>query len=151
MPKNAVRALLTAILCGLAVIVSAIALTGPSSSAAPTRSAATFAPAAAPSRPCGKPHYPPCPKGLAISVSPKTVRRGHSIFVSVRHAVPGRHVTVHLAGHGRYIFLGSTTVGRHGNANVSGRIPKHIPTGGYTVYVQVGSTIRSFHLNVVRG
>jgi hypothetical protein len=133
------------------VIVSAIALTGPSSSAAPTRSAATAAPAANPKPPCGVKHYPPCPKHPKVTESPKTVRRGHSIFVQVRDFASGRHVAVYLAGHGRYIQIASGTTNRRGNADVSGRIPRHVPTGGYTLYVHVGSATYRFHINVVRG
>jgi hypothetical protein len=151
MPKNAVRALFIALLMGVTAMVSAIALAGPSASASPARQTANVAAAAKPKPPCGRPRYPRCPPKKHIGVSPKTVRRGHSIFISVRNFPPSRRVTVHLAGHGRYIFLGSTTTGAHGNADLSARIPKHIPTGGYTVYVKVGSTTKPFHITVVRG
>ncbi len=140
-------ALLTSALTTLVLLVAALVVAGPSS-AAPSRAANAFAPA---SRPCGRPHYPPCPPKSSASVSPHNVRRGHHLFISVRHYPAHKRVTVHLAGHGIYRQLGSSRTGPHGNTNFSVRIPKHIPVGRYTVYVQIGSATKTFHINVIRG
>lgn len=136
---------LVSLLLGLVMITGAIALAG-SSTAAPARAALPRATA-----PCGQPNYPPCPPQSSITVSPTTVRRGQFITISVRHYPPNRPVTVHLAGHGRYIFLGSSRTGPHGNTTFSVRVPRHIPLGRYTLFVQVGHAIKSFTIHVVRG
>jgi hypothetical protein len=145
MPKA--HALMTSALTTLILVISAIIVSSPAS-AAPPRATNAFAPT---SRPCGRPHYPPCPPKSSVSVSPHNVRRGHQLFISVRHYPARRHVSVHLAGHGIYRSLGSTTTGRHGNANLRVTIPKHISRGKYTLYVKVGSATKTFHTRVIRG
>jgi hypothetical protein len=141
------RALMTSALTTLILIASAVVISGPAS-AAPSSSASALASAP---RPCGRPHYPPCPPKSSVSVSPHNVRRGHHLFISVRHYPAHKHVSVHLAGHGIYRSLGSTRTGRHGNANLRVTIPKHISRGKYTLYVMVGSATKTFHIRVIRG
>ncbi len=142
------HALLTSALTTLVLIVSAVVISAPAS-AAPSRAADSVSSAL---RPCGRPHYPPCPPKSSVSVSPHNVRRGHRLFISVRHYPAHKRVSIRLAGHHISRRIGSSRTGPHGNTNFSVHIPKHIPVGRrYTVYVHIGSATKRFHINVIRG
>lgn len=138
--SRTLRALLLSILAGAMLIGASISLAGPS----------VAAPAQALRVPCGRPNYAPCPPRKKITVYPRIVHRGHRIFIVVQHYPAFTPVTVHLAGHGRYILLASTRTGRLGNAFLAPRIPKGIPTGYYTLYVQVGSVTEAYTIHVLR-
>jgi hypothetical protein len=128
------------------LVVTLAALTAPGAAqASPTPSYA-----AAVSRPCGIRHYPPCPPKSSVSVYPRSVHRGHRITISVLHYRGYSTIAVHLAGHGRYIYLGSSTTGPRGNRTFSVVIPRRIPTGHYTLYVRVGSSVKAFGITVLR-
>ena len=135
---------LTRVLLSLLVATLA-ALTAPGAAQA---SSTSYAPAV--SRPCGIRHYPPCPPKSSVSVYPRSVHRGHRITISVLHYRGDVTIAVHLAGHGRYIYLGSSTTGPRGNRTFSVLIPRRIPTGHYTLYVRIGSTTKAFGITVLR-
>jgi hypothetical protein len=134
-----------AVTIALAIVMTAVAFV----SGAPASSAA--APLAAPAArtlPCGHGHYPPCPpkNKPTISIGHYTVRRGHFIGVFVRHFRPNLKVTVYL---GRRIIAQGRT-GRKGNASLGARVPWKTHVGYYTLWVHVGSKVKTFRIHVVR-
>jgi hypothetical protein len=147
---NKLARVTVSLLAGLVMIVSAIALAG-TATAAPSRTAAAATAAAPSARPCGRRHYPPCPPKASVSVYPHNVRRGHGVTITVKHYPAFRRITVHLAGHNRYLDLGSSKTDKRGNASFTVRIPRHIPVGRYRLAVKIGSSNHRFTINVIRG
>jgi hypothetical protein len=135
------------VLLSLLVVLLA-ALVAPATEGASPVAAASYAPAVP--KPCGIRHYPPCPPKSSFAVYPRRVHRGHRVTISVQHYRAYTRIIVNLAGHGRYIYLGSSKTGRRGNRTFSVVIPRRIPVGRYLLYVRIGWTIKAVGLSVLR-
>jgi hypothetical protein len=141
--RTVAAALLLAI---VTTIAGALAMT-PSIAALPTSSAAV---APSVNRPCGRPHYPPCPPPHHVGIGKHRVHRGHRVWIHVSHYPAHTRVIVHIGGKRVWRQIGSGYTGRKGNFNIDSLIPKHIPAGWYTIWVRVGSTLSHFRVHVLK-